>query len=282
MALNAAKARAMAKQVGVIPDSESAWKYALRNLRDGQGQPLQGKALDEAKAKLGDLSNNAFQKLKSVDRKQGKASTKNHEPLTAYTEFYGDVDGKGNLLRVEKGLQGTIPPGYQGNYHTHGSLYSKVQAKLMERISPGVGRAGYPNRVAKPSGDHSNPYLHQSRYLRDISGPYSKAQEQRMLRDRLEERLTLAKAKGVSDYSPEAIALRGELAGVEMKRLDSSIDLDIASSPYPKASTHPNADIGIIAMAPKSRQAIAAPKAGVVSVNKVSNNGLRTVYFQHK
>lgn len=57
VALNSVKARAMAKQVGVIPDPESAWKYALRNLRDGRSLPLQGKALAESKAKLGDLSN---------------------------------------------------------------------------------------------------------------------------------------------------------------------------------------------------------------------------------
>ena len=51
-ALNAQAAREMAKKVGVIADPESNWKYALRNLRDGRGNPLEGQPRREALTRL--------------------------------------------------------------------------------------------------------------------------------------------------------------------------------------------------------------------------------------
>lgn len=51
-ALNAQAAREMAKKVGVIADPDSNWKYALRNLRDGRGNPLEGQPRREALTRL--------------------------------------------------------------------------------------------------------------------------------------------------------------------------------------------------------------------------------------
>jgi hypothetical protein len=70
VALNAQKAREMAKAVGVIPDPSSNWKYALRNLRDGQGLPLQGQAKREAITRLaGRDIHRESQQMASLQRK---------------------------------------------------------------------------------------------------------------------------------------------------------------------------------------------------------------------
>jgi hypothetical protein len=110
VALNASKARAMAKEVGLIADGN--WKWALRNLRNGKGELLKGKELADTKAKLGDLSNNAYQKVKSISRK-----------LPSKTEI-GGIINKGNLEDTAIGelRQGSSPSKIKGqisNMHTH-------------------------------------------------------------------------------------------------------------------------------------------------------------------
>jgi hypothetical protein len=70
-ALDALKARTMAKSLGLIPHPGSQWKWALRNMRDGQGNPLEGKALAETKEDMGKMPNNVRQKLQSVSRATG-------------------------------------------------------------------------------------------------------------------------------------------------------------------------------------------------------------------
>jgi uncharacterized protein YheU (UPF0270 family) len=69
IALNAQKAREMAEQAGLVPAGN--WKWALRNLRDGQGDLLQGRELAEAKEGIGKIPNNVRQKLESVSRRLG-------------------------------------------------------------------------------------------------------------------------------------------------------------------------------------------------------------------
>jgi len=64
IALNASKARAFAKAVGVIPDHLTQWKYAIRNLKDPRGNPLAGEALESARIRMGGMSNSAFQEAK--------------------------------------------------------------------------------------------------------------------------------------------------------------------------------------------------------------------------
>jgi hypothetical protein len=62
-ALNALKARAMAKTVGVIADHTTQWKYGLRKLRDSRGNPLAHEALDRAKARMGAIHKDDFKAI---------------------------------------------------------------------------------------------------------------------------------------------------------------------------------------------------------------------------
>lgn len=69
IALNASKAREMAKQVGIVPNHLTQWKYGLRQLRKGSGTPLSGEALEKAKIELGAINKDSF---KAIQRKQSK------------------------------------------------------------------------------------------------------------------------------------------------------------------------------------------------------------------
>lgn len=106
-ALNAFKAREMAKKVGIIADPSSAWKYAVRHLRKGTGEVLQGEQLSQAKIKLGDLSKGAYNKTKSMDKSDG-------------VEYAGQVSHSGDLVgELKAGTKtGTTLTGSQ-NLHTH-------------------------------------------------------------------------------------------------------------------------------------------------------------------
>ena len=78
IALNAQKARKMAESVGIIPDG--AWKYALRNVRDGKGEVLQGEALNAAKEKIGDIQPGALKQiLEHQERARLKAGIRDVE-----------------------------------------------------------------------------------------------------------------------------------------------------------------------------------------------------------
>jgi len=76
-ALNALKARELAKSVGLIPHPQSQWKWALRNMRKTnpagiKGAPLMqaGRELAKTKERIGKLPNNVAQKMKALSRKQ--------------------------------------------------------------------------------------------------------------------------------------------------------------------------------------------------------------------
>lgn len=71
IALDALKARTMAQKLGLVPAMGSAWKWALRNMRDGRGDLLEGKALGDAKLALGKLPNNTRQKVEAIARLAG-------------------------------------------------------------------------------------------------------------------------------------------------------------------------------------------------------------------
>ena len=167
-ALNAYKARALAKKVGVIPDTDSAWKYALRNLRDSKGEPLTGLSLANARVRLGDISNNAYQKLRSY-------ATKGVAPGT---EISAVIDrSSGNLLGTAAGKTGahTAPYLKNSNLHSHpyesNSNYSYIKGQQTYR-GPGridtTYRAGYPHRIAAPSGYGYT--IDSTRLLRDRFG----------------------------------------------------------------------------------------------------------------
>lgn len=71
VALNKAKATQMALDAGLIPEEGSAWRWALRHLRDARGNLLQGRALAEAKERLGRLTNHERQRIQAINRKTG-------------------------------------------------------------------------------------------------------------------------------------------------------------------------------------------------------------------
>lgn len=72
-ALNALMARTMAKKVGIIPVTGSQWKWGLRNLRNGRGDPLEGRALDEARKRMGSLDNHSMDAIEKANRQFGHA-----------------------------------------------------------------------------------------------------------------------------------------------------------------------------------------------------------------
>lgn len=78
IALNAEKARALAKSVGLVPHYKSDWKWALRQMRAknpsaSQTAPLMqsGKELIKTKERIGKFTNNEMQKIKSESRRSG-------------------------------------------------------------------------------------------------------------------------------------------------------------------------------------------------------------------
>lgn len=139
VALNAQKARAMAKEVGVIADPRSQWKWALRNLRDDQGNALQGKALADAKGKLGSADNNAWQQIKAKQRKQAPG-----------IELAGNLkNGKVSNKKIYEGGQGYIPNAIADPlisdskaqfFHTHpASFHPEAGSRYADKIRGGEG-----------------------------------------------------------------------------------------------------------------------------------------------
>lgn len=150
-ALNAQKAREMAKKVGLIPEGQ--WKWALRKLRDGRGNPLPGKELAKAKEDIGLIPNNAKQKIDSINRR-----------VSSNKELMGAMEGNKikNLLAgdttsifVPKDSESKIV-GHE--FHTHpvdasrGELRQNMRdPQMSERErSEDILRGGH--RTTKPSG----------------------------------------------------------------------------------------------------------------------------------
>jgi hypothetical protein len=110
-ALNAQKAREMAKGLGLVTDGD--WRWALRNLRNMKtGDVLKGRELAEAKRKMGAMSNNAWQKVKSKTR-----------GLASKTEIGGRYDKKtGRVSDITVGApraHNVDGANELDNFHTH-------------------------------------------------------------------------------------------------------------------------------------------------------------------
>ena len=140
LALNALKAHKLAKEVGLIPEPDSAWKGALKHLRDSKGNALKGEALAKKRVELGDLSNNGYQKIVSKTRK-----------LALDTEMAGTVGEKGVTTSHEVGAlrRSSVSLREGMNFHTHPA----PNHKLIPSNSTVVYRnKGGPHRAATPSG----------------------------------------------------------------------------------------------------------------------------------
>jgi hypothetical protein len=138
-ALDAMKARGMAKSVGLVPHPGSQWKWALRNMRDGQGNLLPGRELAEAKEGLGKMPNNVRQKLQSMSRATGHryevGTVLNDDPewtkeFSNYKfKVFGEKDKFKQMLRDKlrtiQETQGSLP-------QADGKVPGEAMSKLLE------------------------------------------------------------------------------------------------------------------------------------------------------
>ena len=147
IALNALSARRMAKQVGVIADTDTSWKSALRRLRDARGQPLEGKSLAKARVRLGDLSNNSYAQLSQYSTRR----------LPSNTEIAASINPSSGAVRDKSSgtiRSGTAPFLDQSSVHSH-PYGQEVYSGKVGRVTNNVDqqyRAGHPHRIASPSG----------------------------------------------------------------------------------------------------------------------------------
>ena len=163
-ALNAMKARELAKSVGIIPEAQ--WKWGLRKLRapkvkDGP-MMLEGKALRKAKEeRIGLLSNNEIQAIKATQRKQRLG----HEIALS--------EGKGNPKnRIIKGGKGYVDTGDNAaRAHTHPPFNKNDYDRLVDPRE--LNRIRHKTLNASPSGmDHDfiNQEVAQSKFLNTRKG----------------------------------------------------------------------------------------------------------------
>lgn len=159
-ALNALKARQMAKEVGVIADHESNWKYALRNLRDGRGAPLQGQPRREALNRLAG----------------GRDIIREHQQMAAAQRKVRDVDeiqqanSKGKVLLPPTAMFG------MGHLHPAAMAEDSLMGKNVERMSEALLPVHAPNNPAALSLSHVHPTIGKPsspkiiQYGREING----------------------------------------------------------------------------------------------------------------
>jgi GNAT superfamily N-acetyltransferase len=97
-ALDALKARQMAKSIGLEPEAGSQWRWALRNLRNMHtGEPLQGDELEAAKISLGKMPTHVREGIHDLSastghRKEVAQAFYASEPDVP-EEFIGDRNG---------------------------------------------------------------------------------------------------------------------------------------------------------------------------------------------
>lgn len=159
IALNATKARALAKAVGIVPDHTTNWKWGIRQLRDSRGNALQGKVLERAKINMGSMGSENFQKLQ-------KAQAANPDHELGYGVHKGKLSGvfKGRNLGITMDMRKfhKSTGGLKGHIgHTHHVGPSVNLHELPDLVK-------HPARISKPSGlaDHG-----------EVNGVYKKKTE---------------------------------------------------------------------------------------------------------
>lgn len=162
IALNAAKARSMAKSVGLVPSPDTNWKWGLRRLRDRLGAPLKGEDLERAKIQMGSMGSENFKKLQ-------KAQKANPDHELGYGVHKGQLKGvfKGKNLGVTWDIQkmnAATGKGEGWRGHTH-------------HMGPSVNLSAHPelkanpHKLSLPSGlkEHvSKPGLHKKKTMDDV------------------------------------------------------------------------------------------------------------------
>ena len=157
LALNALKAHQLAKEVGLIPEPDSAWTGALKHLRDSKGNALKGEALAKKRVELGDLSNNGYQKIVSKTRK-----------LAPDTEMAGTVGEKGVTTSHAVGTvrAGGVSFKENFNFHTHPA---PNQTRGSDNGTTLYRAKGGSHRLASPSGYGSSPVPSRQQIKSNIS-----------------------------------------------------------------------------------------------------------------
>lgn len=263
VALNAFKARSMAKTVGVIPDHTSAWKYAVRNLRDSRGNALQGKALHEARAKLGDIDNNGFRHMQRTSDQWG--GTQGKEFSTAINRKGRIVD---DIVEGDAHIVDRAGGAEHHNVHTHPDTYlAMLNRDLGNRFKHN------PHRIAEPSGaSHLRTVFHKEtpHMYKEVRNIPDNATAARKLRQ---------KAGLTSDPSRKSLldrmsAIKSEMAEEGVKHYFKN-----PTSPL-RGDTKFMA--GKLAVRDESHlERIVSPSTNTLSVNKFRPQGVRTVYFDH-
>jgi hypothetical protein len=278
IALNAQRAREMAGEVGLQPHGN--WKWALRNLRDGNGDALEGRALAEAKEQMGKMPNNARQAVQSVARRVG-----GHKEVGA-----------------------VVPTGEHMNTALKGRVNTNA---LKENTSPGnfeIGDAQSVNNIQRyvdeygSSTDeifgglkglghdiHTHPYASMKKHINpekmtnqafDALGDdiqYYDADTLKVMRER-----TLGQARaaqGVGTTGPRLVEPSGDSYKLQ------------APKDYPAGSEFSamNNELGDYKgyvlqnmQNPNVKSTIYDPLYGNESVHKVRPDGLRSVYFKNQ
>ena len=190
IALNALEARNMAKSVGLQPTGN--WKWALRNMRDGQGNVLQGRELASAKEGMGKMPNNLRQTLNSsarqtgmsteigthIDKINGKLSYEGKAPSLKYNSPYTHLtgDNKGNEEAYHETMNLFKGKGISPEFKN--SLYSEYMTNSLKGdFRVGAINVGTPNRVSaenpyrdgfsEVAGIHTHPFSGAKKYSKN-------------------------------------------------------------------------------------------------------------------
>lgn len=281
IALNASKAREMAKQVGIIPDHQSAWKWALRNLRGKSGE-----ALTKEKRRMGDLTNNAYQKFSKLDKKEG---------VKGY-EFTGHVEDTGKIREyLERGLEpGGISPGRYRmqdiNIHSHPPGSSLTRSGMTKDKFLKTREFQNSHLPSRPSGDYllsdfrNHTSLRHSKYPMDLSIAQEKQRKLGKISSELESNYDYDIGRAVRKSSAtveslEPLIKKRDSILERSSKLSSLIDENLKRK-HPKDEI-PGADtLGFILLKDRHHR-IVSPSINTVSAHKVRPNGLRSVYFDH-
>ncbi len=279
IALNAQKARKMAESVGIIPDG--AWKYALRNVRNGKGEVLQGEALNAAKEKLGDIRPGALKQiLEHQERARLKAGIKDVE---ISGRVQGDkVDG---LIYGDK--PGSVKYRPSQNFHTHPGTKSDFERLSREmptdRFSPDMRE----HLLANPSGASKQITTNNSKHF--VDSVQARHELDSLYKEVLPIEKELIKYKNINPVPSDIRNRVVELNNSKMSILSDPIlvnrEGEILAEFKKKHLNRPiyslskDSDLFVFSHT-KKPNIIVAPDIGVHSVSKFRPEGVRTVYFK--
>lgn len=278
VALNAQKAREMAEQVGLQPHGN--WKWALRNLRDGSGNPLEGRTLAEAKEQMGKMPNNARQAVQSVARRVG-----GHKEVGAVVPT-GETMNSALKGRVNTNVlkENTSPGNFEiGDAQSVNNVqrYLNEYGSSMDEIFGGLKGLGHdihthPHASMKK---HMNPEKMTNKAFDDLGEniQYYDADTLKVMRER-----TLGQARdaqGIGTTGPRLVQPSGESIKLQAPK-------DYTPGTEFSAMNNEIGDYkGYVLQSmqnPNVKSTIYDPLYGNESVHKVRPDGLRSVYFKNQ